>query len=131
MVLLSPGENWTPAELLRSAGAPFWALNAPPLPMTRSCVPLLLNVTAWPALMVTSAFPVKFIAPMVMVAAPVVPPPEGTEVAVGAGVSVGIGVSVGAPAALVPPQAASSSTAARVASAARRWGRRAIRFMGQ
>src|SRR5258706_12989784 len=85
MVFVSPGLKATPPELLSPLGAPFSAEKWPLVPMTKSCVPLLVKVTAWPAFIVTLVVPEKLDVDRGMVAAPLVPAVE-----------------------LLPPQAASS-----------------------
>lgn len=89
--------------------------------MTRSCVPALVKVMPWPALMVTLVFPEKLKADMVIVAAPlevgVVALAVGWTVLVGALeplVAVGLVLAVE----LEPPQAASSRRQARTPSGA-------------
>src|SRR5260370_34578202 len=70
MVFESPGLKATPLLLLRSLGAPVSAANCPCMPMTRSCVPLRVKVTDWPALIVTLVGPEKLNVAREMVAAP-------------------------------------------------------------
>src|SRR5258708_5429772 len=110
MVFESPGLKATPLLLLRSLGAPVSAANCPCMPMTRSCVRLLVKFTDWPALIVTVVGPEKLNVAKEMVAARlgggVGATGVGWAVSVGAGVA-GVAVGLVPRVEELPPHAAS------------------------